>query len=454
MPDALSQQDVLSSAKTLAIASHQLILAGKDAQRLPNDNAAQHSLAASIKGVGESANSLLATVQRSSAEAERGERELEGRKQQILALLKNVQPNKATAEEVVIAAREVLTSTADLVFANDQATIVEAGRGAYTSIEKLLSNAAGAAKLTSDPNIQRGITGAAGNIARAMVELLEVAKLSRSDEANLPKLENASSKVTAATNQLVESLRKLPNAAEVTLEDKNDLDKVAEEELLKCANVIAEAAKMLANAKPERKTPKIPGVLDRIDIDTAIVDAAQAIANATGVLVQHAYTAQRERVEKKRPGQRYNNDPNWANGLISASHNVADSVKSLVNAANKAASGHADEEELVATARAVAASTAHLVSASRAKADPNSQAHKSLSDAAKSVASATSLLVAAAAKAGNLADEAAAEDAAIEMPFGGAAGKAKELESHIKILKLEKELERERTRMLQMRKKK
>jgi len=439
----------------LAIASHQLILAGKDAQRLPNDNTAQHSLAASVKGVGESANSLLATVQRSSAEAERGERELEGRKQQILALLKNVQPNKATAEEVVSAAREVLTSTADLVFANDQATIVEAGRAAYSSVEKLLSNSAGAAKLTTDANVQRGITGSAGNIARSMCELLEVAKLSRSDEANLPKLEKASANVTANCALLVESLRKLPNAANVTLEDKNDLDKVAEEELLKCANVIAEAAKLLASAKPERKTPKIAGVLDRIDIDTAIVDAAQAIANATGVLVQHAYTAQRERVEKKRqPGQRYRNDPNWANGLISASHNVADSVKSLVNAANKAASGHAEEEELVATARAVAASTAHLVSASRAKADPNSQAHKSLSDAAKSVATATSLLVAAAAKAGNLADEAAAEDAAEAMPFGGAAGKAKELESQIKILKLEKELERERTRMLQMRKKK
>jgi len=289
---------------------------------------------------------------------------------------------------------------------------------------------------------------------QAMIELLEVAKLSRSDDANLPKLENVSAKVTNHTNQLVEALRKLPNAQNVTLEDKDDLDKVAEEELRKCASIIAEAAKALASAKPERKTPKIPGVLDRIDIDTAIVDAAQAIANATGILVQHAYSAQRERVEKKRqPGQRYRNDPTWANGLISASHGVADSVQSLVKAANKAASGNADEEELVATARGVAAATAHLVSASRAKADPNSTAHKSLSDAAKAVATATSTLVTAAAKAGNLADEAKAEEDAINTPFGGAAGKAKELESQIKILKLEKELERERQRMLQRRKK-
>jgi len=53
----------------------------------------------------------------------------------------------------------------------------------------------------------------------------------------------------------------------------------------------------------------------------AIVDAAQAI---TGILVQHAYGAQRDRLEKRRqPGQRYRNDLTWANGHISASHGVA-----------------------------------------------------------------------------------------------------------------------------------
>jgi len=397
----------------------------------------------------------MAAVQRSGAEAERGERELDARKQQILQLLKsNIPPNKSTVEEVVASAREVLSTTADLVFANDQPTIIEAGRNAANAIESLMQNSAGAAKLSPNANIQKDVTGASANIARSMCDLLEVAKLSRTEEANLSKLENASTKVTTNINQLVEALRKLPNAQDIVLEEKGDLDKLAEEELLKCANIIKDAAKMLEMAKPERKTPKIPGVLDRIDINTAIVDAAQAIAASTGILVQHAYTAQRERLEKKKqPGQRYRNDPTWANGLISASHGVADSVQSLVKAANKVSSGNADEEELVATARGVAASTAHLVSASRAKADTNSPAHKNLSDAAKAVATATSSLVAAAAKAGNLADEAEAEaEMHADITFGGAAGKARELESQIKILKLEKELEKERQRMLTMRK--
>jgi hypothetical protein len=220
IPDALSQQDVLSSAKSLAIASHQLILAAKDAQRLPNDTSAQHSLAASVKGVAESATGLMTSVQRSAAEAERGERELDGRKQQILALLKNVRPVNASAEEVVVAAREVLTSTADLVFANDQGALIDAGRTAYTAVEKLLTTSAGAAKLSPDKNIQNGITHASSDIGRAMCDLLEVAKLSRSDDSTHTKLENASAKVTTATNSLVDALRKLPNAQNVTLDEK------------------------------------------------------------------------------------------------------------------------------------------------------------------------------------------------------------------------------------------
>jgi hypothetical protein len=113
-------------------------------------------------------------------EVEHGERELEGRKQQINALLKNIQPSpKATAEDVAGAAREVLTATADLVLANDQGALIDVGRTAYDSVEKLLSQSVMALKLSPDTSVQRAITGAAANTTRSMVELLEVAKLNR-----------------------------------------------------------------------------------------------------------------------------------------------------------------------------------------------------------------------------------------------------------------------------------
>jgi len=287
-----------------------------------------------------------------------------------------------------------------------------------------------------------------------MCQLLETGKLNRQDEATQPKLEQSSGLVTGAINGLVEALKKLPGADAIQIDDsKNDLDKVAEEELRKCAETISAAAQTLMNYKPPPREKKIPGVLDQIDINEAIVKAAHAIASATGSLVSNAYDAQRERVEAKYKNAgraRFNNDPTWANGLISASHNVAGSVQSLVKSANQAAQGKAEEESLVASARAVASATAHLVSASKAKSDPNSKAQQSLSNAAKAVAQATSQLVSAAGQAAQFAEE--EEDDVAQYNFGSAGGKAKELEQQVRILKLEKDLERERKRMLNMRK--
>jgi len=242
----------------------------------------------------------------------------------------------------------------------------------------------------------------------------------------------------------------------VQLEDtKNDLDKVAEEELRKCADIISKAAATLLAYKPPPREKKIPGVLDQFDINEAIVKAAQAIASATGTLVSNAYDAQRERVELKykNPAKagRYANDPTWANGLISASHSVAGSVQALVSSANNAAAGKAEEEALVASARSVASATAHLVSASKAKSDPNSKAQQSLTSAAKSVATATSQLVTAAGQAAQFTEQEEESDPN-QFNFGSAGGKAKELEQQTLILKLEKELERERKRMMNMRK--
>jgi talin len=287
-----------------------------------------------------------------------------------------------------------------------------------------------------------------------MCQLLETGKLNRQEETTQPKLEQASGTVANSINGLVEALKKLPGAEKVELIDsKNDLDKIAEEELRKCADIITQAAQTLLNYKPPPRDKKV-GVLDQMDINEAIVKAAQAIAAATGSLVTNAYEAQRDRVaDKAKAGGRgrYANDPTWANGLVSASHSVAGSVQALVKSANQAAEGKAEEESLVASARAVASATAHLVSASKAKSDPNSKAQQALSAAAKSVATATSQLVAAAGQAAQF-NEQEEEIDVNQFNFGTAGGKAKDLEQQALILKLEKELERERKRMLNMRK--
>jgi len=453
--DSVAQQEVLSSAKSLSIASHQLVLATKDVQRLPDDNTAQQTMTASLTAINECVNNLLTTVTRSSAESARSEKELEGSKQQIMALLKNVKPVISSAEQVVEGAREVLAASAEVVFASNQGEVIQAGKASYLAVEKLLQRAAGASRLARNDQDAQAINQRAAQVAQTVCQLLETGKLNRQDEATQPKLEQSSGTVANAIQELGLALKKLPGTENLQIEDtKNDLDKVAEEELRKCAEIISAAAQTLSSYKPPPREKKIPGVLDQMDINEAIVNAAQAIASATGTLVTNAYDAQRERVaDKIKAGGRgrYAHDPTWANGLISASHSVAGSVQALVKSANQAAQGKAEEESLVASARSVASATAHLVSASKAKSDPNSKAQQALGNAAKSVATATSQLVTAAGQAAQFTDVQEEEDVS-KFNFGSAGGKAKELEQQTLILKLEKELERERKRMLNMRK--
>eukprot|EP01113_Clastostelium_recurvatum_P011540 TRINITY_DN15891_c0_g2_i1.p1 TRINITY_DN15891_c0_g2~~TRINITY_DN15891_c0_g2_i1.p1 ORF type:complete len:167 (-),score=68.44 TRINITY_DN15891_c0_g2_i1:34-477(-) len=141
----------------------------------------------------------------------------------------------------------------------------------------------------------------------------------------------------------------------------------------------------------------------------------------------------------------------WSNGLISAAKAVAGATNQMVQSASKAAQGKAEEEELIATARAVAAATAQLVAASRAKSGEDPAGHQILSGAAKAVANATSHLVAA-AKAATAMQEQAQEDQAQEEEYNFTGAKVKELEQQMKILRLEKELNNARKSMLMNRK--
>jgi len=141
-------------------------------------------------------------------------------------------------------------------------------------------------------------------------------------------------------------------------------------------------------------------------------------------------------------------DPTWASGLVSAAKAVAGSVKQLVQSANKVATGKADQEELIVSARGVAASTALLVAASRAKADPLSKAQKQLGDAAKSVTGATSELVKAAQSAALREEEGDAGDLGDDT---GMTMKQK-FDQQIKIMKLEAQIEAERRRLSKMNK--
>jgi len=107
---------------------------------------------------------------------------------------------------------------------------------------------------------------------------------------------------------------------------------------------------------------------------------------------------------------------------------------------------------LVASARGVAGSTARLVAASKAKADPMSPSQRKLEEAARAVASATAQLVEAAKIAAQIEEEEKQRKEDEEASKTQALGRKKEFEQQVEIARLEKELEKARNRIGQIRK--
>jgi len=216
---------------------------------------------------------------------------------------------------------------------------------------------------------------------------------------------------------------------------------------MKAAKMIEDAAKRLLEARPRRV--KAPGEqLNEEDINSAILDAARAITDATGSLVKAATVAQRERIAKSRDPTKkhfYRKDPAWANGLISAAQAVGGTTQDLVSSANGFVKKESDcdEDILIAAAKQVAASTARLMAASRAKSDPFSDSHKNLAAASKAVASATQALVDAAKMAGRSLNETEEVELALD-DISAVQARKEQLKRQAEMLRLEKELEKAR----------
>lgn len=104
---------------------------------------------------------------------------------------------------------------------------------------------------------------------------------------------------------------------------------------------------------------------------------------------------------------------------------------------------------MIAVSKAVAAATSQLVAAARAKSEPNSPVQEKLTVAAKSVSHATSLLVAA-ARAASIQDEEIESTDYSKMSATGF--KVKEMEQQMLVLRLEKDLQKARKGLSEMRK--
>ncbi|XP_034850316.1 talin-2 isoform X5 [Mirounga leonina] len=205
-----------------------------------------------------------------------------------------------------------------------------------------------------------------------------------------------SKRVAGAVTELIQAAEAMKGTEWV---DPEDPTVIAETELLGAAASIEAAAKKLEQLKPRAKPKQADETLDFeeqiLEAAKSIAAATSALVKSASA-AQRELVAQGK--VGSIPANAAD-DGQWSQGLISAARMVAGATSSLCEAANASVQGHASEEKLISSAKQVAASTAQLLVACKVKADQDSEAMRRLQAAGNAVKRASDNLVRAAQKA-------------------------------------------------------
>jgi hypothetical protein len=368
--------------------------------------------------------------------------------------------NRDATAQILLASSKKLAEEISGLFAAVQSGKEDAIRAAIarvvTANKEFLDNAKGCTYLTQNADLQQSLLKSARGTGSSVAQLLRglgqsVTMLEDWTDTKVMIQQHDALKlqmqhVETAVDGLIND-----RADMQTAEPKEDLEALAEQELVKAAKIIEEAAKQLSSVKAQPRPPQPTG---KMDLAGPIIDAAQAIADAAQHLIRAASDAQKERVAKgKLPNSSnsYKVDPAWSEGLISAAKFVAMATQQLVTASSKLADGQLKDADLIAASKAVAAATAQLVAASTVKADQFSKSQESLVKASGLVKRATDQLVDSARKAAAQAQEMDLES----MDFtklSHAEYKVQQVNQMSKIFELEKEISKQREVLGKMRK--
>uniref|UniRef100_A0A3Q2GY43 Huntingtin interacting protein 1 n=1 Tax=Equus caballus TaxID=9796 RepID=A0A3Q2GY43_HORSE len=150
------------------------------------------------------------------------------------------------------------------------------------------------------------------------------------------------------------------------------------------------------------------------------------------------------------PKEFYAKNSRWTEGLISASKAVGWGATVMVDAADLVVQGRGKFEELMVCSHEIAASTAQLVAASKVKADKDSPNLAQLQQASRGVNQATAAVVASTVSGKSQIEE------TDNMDFSSMTLtqiKRQEMDSQVRVLELENELQKERQKLGELRKK-
>uniref|UniRef100_A0A2K5ZNH3 Talin 2 n=1 Tax=Mandrillus leucophaeus TaxID=9568 RepID=A0A2K5ZNH3_MANLE len=382
--DPETQVVLINAIKDVAKALSDLISATKGAASKPADDPSMYQLKGAAKVMVTNVTSLLKTVKAVEDEATRGTRALEATieciKQELtLFQSKDVPEKTSSPEESIRMTKGITMATTKAVAAGNSCRQEDVIATANLS-RKAVSDMLTACKQASfHPDVSDEVRTRALRFGTectlGYLDLLEHVLVVR------------------------KCMSQGPLSEPCPWVDPEDPTVIAETELLGAAASIEAAAKKLEQLKPRAKPKQADETLDFeeqiLEAAKSIAAATSALVKSASA-AQRELVAQGK--VGSIPANAAD-DGQWSQGLISAARMVAAATSSLCEAANASVQGHASEEKLISSAKQVAASTAQLLVACKVKADQDSEAMRRLQAAGNAVKRASDNLVRAAQKA-------------------------------------------------------
>uniref|UniRef100_A0A8C9U4Z6 Huntingtin interacting protein 1 n=1 Tax=Scleropages formosus TaxID=113540 RepID=A0A8C9U4Z6_SCLFO len=192
----------------------------------------------------------------------------------------------------------------------------------------------------------------------------------------------------------------------------------------------------------------------KMEVNERILSSCTGLMQAVRELILSSKDLQRDILECGRGAatakEFYAKNSRWTEGLISASKAVGWGAAVMVDAAEEALRGRGGFERLMVSSREIAAGTAQLVAASKVKADRDSANLARLQRASRGVTQAAAGVVASTKSAKTQIEE---RDTMDFSSMTLIQVKRQEMDSQVRVLELEAQLQRERERLGELRKK-
>ncbi|XP_063502419.1 huntingtin-interacting protein 1-like isoform X4 [Symphalangus syndactylus] len=262
------------------------------------------------------------------------------------------------------------------------------------------------------------------------------------ENADSTAMRNCLSKIKAIGEEL------LPRGLDIKQEELGDLvDKEMAATSAAIETATARIEEMLSKSRAGDTGVKL-------EVNERILGCCTSLMQAIQVLIVASKDLQREIVESGRstasPKEFYAKNSRWTEGLISASKAVGWGATVMVDAADLVVQGRGKFEELMVCSHEIAASTAQLVAASKVKADKDSPNLAQLQQASRGVNQATAGVVASTISGKSQIEE------TDNMDFSSMTLtqiKRQEMDSQVRVLELANELQKERQKLGELRKK-